>query len=108
MDKLRSKHNLAVVSRNPHIPYKETIKRGVQQHSRFKRQSGGHGQFADITIEVKPLPRGTGHAYVFAEAAVVNQVRDKLVERGFPAERISPKAYWGRGRANASHGEPLK
>ncbi len=64
MDKLRSKHNLAVVSRPSQVPYKETIKRGVQQHSRFKRQSGGHGQFADITIEVKPLPRGTGHSFI--------------------------------------------
>ena len=64
MDKLKSKHNLAVVSRHPHVPYKETIKRGVQQHSRFKRQSGGHGQFADITIEVKPVPRGTGHSFI--------------------------------------------
>jgi NADPH-dependent ferric siderophore reductase len=54
------------------------------------------------------LPAGTGHAYVFAEAAVVNAVRDKLAERGFAPERMSPKAYWGRGRANASHGEPLK
>jgi len=54
------------------------------------------------------LPAGVGHAYVFAEAAVVNMCRDKLAERGFAPERISPKAYWGRGRANASHGEPLK
>jgi elongation factor G len=64
MDKLRSKHNLPVTSRKPQVPYKETIKRGVQQHSRFKRQSGGHGQFADIQIEVKPLPRGTGHTFI--------------------------------------------
>jgi elongation factor G len=64
MDKLRLKHNLTVTSRPPQLPYKETIKRGAQQHSRFKRQSGGHGQFADIQIEVKPLPRGTGHSFI--------------------------------------------
>ena len=45
------------------VPYKETIRQGAQQHSRFKRQSGGHGQFADVTIEVKPLPRGSGFTY---------------------------------------------
>jgi len=37
--------------------------RGSQQHSRFKRQSGGHGQFADITVEVGPLPRGSGFTF---------------------------------------------
>jgi NADPH-dependent ferric siderophore reductase len=55
-----------------------------------------------------PLPEGDGHAYVFGEARVVTAVADALRERGLPAERISAKAYWGLGRANASHGEPLK
>jgi elongation factor G len=63
-DRLRTKHNLAVTSRRPQLPYKETIRKGTAQHSRFKRQSGGHGQFADIQFEVKPLPRGTGHTFV--------------------------------------------
>ncbi len=66
MDRLRTKHNLPVAGRKPQVPYKETVKRGSQQHSRFKRQSGGHGQFADIQIEVKPLPRGTGHSFIDA------------------------------------------
>ena len=52
----------------PAVPYKETIRRGTQQHSRFKRQSGGHGQFADVTIEVKPLPRGSG--FTFTDSVV--------------------------------------
>jgi NADPH-dependent ferric siderophore reductase len=54
------------------------------------------------------LPDGSGHAYVFGEASVVTAVRDALVARGLPAEQMSVKAYWGKGRANASHGEPLK
>ena len=66
MDRLRNKYNLPVTARRPHIPYKETIRKGTAQHSRFKRQSGGHGQFADIHIEVKPLPRGTGHTFTDA------------------------------------------
>ncbi len=60
IDRLRTRHNLAVNGRRSAVPYKETIRRGAQQHSRFKRQSGGHGQFADVTIEIKPLPRGSG------------------------------------------------
>lgn len=54
------------------------------------------------------LPAGAGHAYVFAEASVVSQVIAVLTERGLAATQISAKAYWGRGRSNASHGEPLK
>jgi elongation factor G len=63
LDRMRTKYNLAVIGRRPQIPYKETIRRSGAQHSRFKRQSGGHGQFADIHIEVKPLARGGGIAF---------------------------------------------
>jgi len=63
MDRLRNKYNLPVTGKRPHVPYKETIRKATQQHARFKRQSGGHGQFADITIEVKPMPRGSGIAF---------------------------------------------
>jgi len=63
IDRLRNRHNLAVNGRRAAVPYKETIRRGSQQHSRFKRQSGGHGQFADVTVEIKPLPRGSGFSF---------------------------------------------
>jgi elongation factor G len=63
IDRLRNRHNLAVNGRRAAVPYKETIRRGGQQHSRFKRQSGGHGQFADVTLEIKPLPRGSGFSF---------------------------------------------
>jgi elongation factor G len=64
IDRLRNKYNLQVVPHKPRVPYKETIRKATAQHSRFKRQSGGHGQFADIQIEVKPLPRGSGHSFI--------------------------------------------
>jgi elongation factor G len=63
LDRMRQKYNLPVVGRRPSVAYKETIRRGTEQHARFKRQSGGHGQFADITVEVKALPRGSGFAF---------------------------------------------
>ena len=66
LDRLRHKYNLTVLARRPQIPYRETIRKGTALHSRFKRQSGGHGQFADIQIEIKPLPRGGGFAFVDA------------------------------------------
>jgi elongation factor G len=68
LDRLRNRHNLAVSGRRAAVPYKETIRRGTQQHSRFKRQTGGHGQFADVTIEIKPLPRGSG--FTFTDSVV--------------------------------------
>jgi elongation factor G len=63
LDRLKHRFNLATLARKPQVPYKESIKLPGAIHSRFKRQSGGHGQFADIQIEIKPLPRGTGHAF---------------------------------------------
>jgi NADPH-dependent ferric siderophore reductase len=52
------------------------------------------------------LPPGRGHAYLFGEAKVVLRLREILAERGFSQDQMSPKAYWGLGRANAGHGEP--
>ena len=69
MDRLRNRHNLAVIGHPAAVAYRETIRRGMpQQHSRFKRQSGGHGQFADITIDIKPEPRGAG--FIFKDSVV--------------------------------------
>jgi NADPH-dependent ferric siderophore reductase len=54
------------------------------------------------------LPAGRGHAYLFGEAKVVLRLREILTGRGLGEDQISPKAYWGRGRANAGHGEPAR
>lgn len=44
----------------PQVPYKETLKGSTKVQGRFKRQSGGHGQFGDVHLEIKGLPRGAG------------------------------------------------
>jgi NADPH-dependent ferric siderophore reductase len=54
------------------------------------------------------FPAGRGHAYLFGEARVVSRLREVLAGRGLAQEQMSPKAYWGRGRANAGHGEPAR
>jgi NADPH-dependent ferric siderophore reductase len=54
------------------------------------------------------LPPGRGHAYLFGEARVVLAMREVLAARGMTEDQLSPKAYWGRGRANAGHGEPAR
>jgi|HubBroStandDraft_4_1064222.scaffolds.fasta_scaffold161836_2 NADPH-dependent ferric siderophore reductase len=54
------------------------------------------------------MPPGAGHAYLLGEARVVLALREVLGKRGLPEGQMSPKAYWGRGRANAGHGEPAR
>jgi NADPH-dependent ferric siderophore reductase len=54
------------------------------------------------------LPPGRGHAYLAGEARVVLALREVLAARGLAPGQVSPKAYWGRGRANAEHGEPAR
>jgi NADPH-dependent ferric siderophore reductase len=74
---------------------------------RLGGQAGEPGALAAATAGVT-LPPGRGHAYLLGEAKVVSGLREVLADRGFAADQISPKAYWGRGKANASHGEPAK
>ena len=59
-------------------------------------------------VESVPLPPGAGHAYLAGEARLVLALREALAARGMPSDRVSPKAYWGLGKANAAHGEPAK
>jgi elongation factor G len=63
LDKLARAYNLKVTARRPEVAFKETIRKGTTQHARHKRQSGGHGQFGDVHIEIQPLPRGSGFKY---------------------------------------------
>ncbi|HWE05907.1 MAG TPA: elongation factor G, partial [Rhizomicrobium sp.] len=62
-EKLASKFGLKITTHQPKIPYKESIRKPGRQHGRHKRQSGGHGQFGDVHIEIRPLPRGTGFVF---------------------------------------------
>lgn len=64
VDKLASRYNVAVDTAPPRVAYRESILGGATQHARYKRQTGGHGQFADIKVEIKPLSRGSGFRFV--------------------------------------------
>ena len=61
--KLNRRYGVAVDTQPPRIAYKETIRKSATQRGRHKKQSGGHGQYGDCIIEVRPLPRGEGFRF---------------------------------------------
>jgi elongation factor G len=64
VSKLKKKYGVDVILHPPKVPYRETITKPADAHGRHKKQSGGHGQFADCKITVEPLPRGGDFEFV--------------------------------------------
>ncbi len=62
-ERLENKYQIPVESSPAEIPYRETIVKGTTQRGRHKKQSGGHGQFGDVVLEIKPMPRGSGFEF---------------------------------------------
>jgi len=63
-DRLMSKYGLKLNTKPASVPYKETIRKSVSQRGRHKRQSGGHGQFGDVELVIRPLERGAGFTFL--------------------------------------------
>ncbi len=64
MARLKKRYGVEVILHPPKVPYRETITRKAEAHGRHKKQTGGHGQFADCKIRVEPLPRGADFEFV--------------------------------------------
>lgn len=64
MARLQRRFGVAVSSQPPRVPYRESIRKPATQRGRHKKQSGGHGQFGDVTIEIAPRERGAGFVFV--------------------------------------------
>ncbi|MFZ9739378.1 MAG: elongation factor G [Prochlorotrichaceae cyanobacterium] len=61
LDRLRRKYNLPMNTQMPQVPYRETIRKSKTNiHGRYKHQTGGHGQFGDVYLDIQPLDRGSG------------------------------------------------
>jgi elongation factor G len=68
MERLRDRFGVSVKQHAPPVGYLETIRKPTTQRGRHKKQSGGHGQFGDVVLDIKPLARGSGT--VFRETIV--------------------------------------
>jgi len=62
-ERLADRFSVATTSHKPTVGYRETIKRPIVQRGRHKKQSGGHGQYGDVVLDIKPLPRGSGFTF---------------------------------------------
>jgi elongation factor G len=62
-ERLADRFGVATSSHKPTVGYRETIKKPIVQRGRHKKQSGGHGQYGDVVLDIKPLPRGSGFTF---------------------------------------------
>jgi elongation factor G len=64
LERLKRKFGVDVETSLPKIPYRETITTKVKKQGKYKRQTGGRGQYGDCWIEIEPLPRGEGYEFI--------------------------------------------
>ncbi len=94
MERLATAFGVKVNAHRPRIPFRETIRRPVHQHGRLKRQTGGHGQFADVKLDIAPRERGEG--FLFVDKVVGGAVpRQYIPAVGEAAEEAARKGAFG-------------
>jgi len=91
LDRMKGKFHIDVDSERPQVPYKETIRKPTSQHARHKKQSGGHGEFGDVHLDIKPLGRGGG--FTFGDTITGGVVPKQYI----PAVEAGVREYLARG-----------
>jgi elongation factor G len=62
-ERLSDRYGIAIDRHSPSVGYRETIRKGIVQRGRHKKQSGGHGQYGDVVLDIKPMSRGSGFTF---------------------------------------------
>ncbi|MBC8449762.1 MAG: elongation factor G [Chloroflexi bacterium] len=110
VQRLEERFNVGVTTAVPKVPYRETVSRSAADQYRHKKQTGGSGQFAEVHMEVRPLPRGEGFDYdtsrVFGGAISqsffpsiekgIKSVLERGVLAGYPIEDVRCEVYDGK------------
>lgn len=108
LSRIRERYGVDLETRLPRVPYKETIKRSAKAQGRYKKQTGGRGQYGDVWIEFEPLERGAGFqfedrivggavpkSYIPAVEKGLREAIQKGVLAGYPAVDFKAKLYDG-------------
>ncbi len=112
LQRMTERFGVGVTTAPPSIPYRETITRPAEGHSRHKKQTGGAGQFGEVYLRVEPLPRGAGFEFVDDVVggaipgqfipAVEKGVRQVLIDgaiAGFELQDVRVSVYDGKHHA---------
>ena len=109
LQRMSSRYNVEVDTRPPRIAYRETITRPAEGHYRHKKQTGGAGQFGEVFLRVRPLPRGSGFEFVNkvvggsiptslipAVEKGIRQILDEGAIAGYQLQDVEVEVYDGK------------